>query len=239
MNRPLILAVETSGRLGSIALALGDDLLAQASFSAPMRHSAEIFPSIENLLARFNRKPSQIEQVYISIGPGSFTGLRIAVTIAKIFNLANSAKIVSVDTLDLLASNIFDFLASQTQKPAIETVAAILDAKRGQFFISTFNIQSSALSKLLPDSIMTAAQFLEYAAAISKPIYLLGEGLVYYKDKFKAHGIEILDESFWYPKAANLHKLGWQLAQKGHFADPLTFTPNYVMRPDIVPPKVT
>ena len=105
-DNPLILAVETSGRLGSVALAQGDKLLSESRFSGPMRHSAEIFPAITGLLSRFNKKPEQIEQVYISAGPGSFTGLRIAVTFAKTLGLANNSKIVAVDTLDCIAANV-------------------------------------------------------------------------------------------------------------------------------------
>jgi len=102
----LILAIETSGRAGSAAIALGQNLLAENTFSGPMRHSAELFGVVCNLLDRFDRKPKDIEHIYISIGPGSFTGLRIAATLAKTMNLANNAKIVAVDTLDVIAANV-------------------------------------------------------------------------------------------------------------------------------------
>ena len=82
--------------------------LGQNNFSAPMRHSSEIFPAICQLLKQFEKNSSDIEHVYVSAGPGSFTGLRIASTIAKIMNLANNIKIVAVDTLDVIASNIED-----------------------------------------------------------------------------------------------------------------------------------
>ena len=60
-QNPLILAVETSGRMGSVAIAAGEQLLAGEAFSAPMRHSAEIFPAICRLLADLKRKPEDIE----------------------------------------------------------------------------------------------------------------------------------------------------------------------------------
>jgi len=107
-QKTLILAVETSSRVGSIAIATGRQLLAEATFSGPMKHSAEIFPAIHTLLDRFECKPKDIEQVYISIGPGSFTGLRIAVTLAKAMHLAGSVKIVPVDTLDVIAANVIN-----------------------------------------------------------------------------------------------------------------------------------
>jgi tRNA threonylcarbamoyladenosine biosynthesis protein TsaB len=290
-EKPLILAVETSGRLGSVALAAGEKLLGEKQFSGPMRHSTEIFPDIVGLLERFNKKPADLEQVYISIGPGSFTGLRIAVTIAKSMALANQAKlvrrpfggIIAVDTLDCIAANIIDFARSSlpqlnTQNSTLKTderLAVILDAKRGQFFIavyeqttqsglsflrkpseiskkfrgpspgnpSDFSGQESSnrclFTKIQPDCLMTASEFVSRFAAQpacseqSRAIALIGEGLVYYRNNFNAPNLRFLDEKYWNPSAANVHKLGRQKALRGEFADPLTLVPNYIRGPDV------
>ncbi len=225
-DNPLILAIETSGRLGSVALAQGDKLLAESHFSGPMRHSAEIFPAITELLSKFSKKPDQIEQVYISAGPGSFTGLRIAVTFAKTLALANNSKIVAVDTLDCITANV------TPQDDKSEQLGVVLDAKRGQFFIAVYEKTQSAIwHKILPDCLMTAEEFINRFT--NQPISLAGEGLVFYKDKFTHKNILVLDEKFWNPCAANVHKLGWRKAQNGEFADPLTLTPNYIRGPDV------
>ena len=253
--KPLILAVETSSRIGSVAIALGDRILAETAFSGPMRHSAELFPAIRSLLDHFNRKPREIEHIYISVGPGSFTGLRIAVTTAKAMHLANPqrrTKIVAVDTLDVIAANAADLAtdASSRQPPAssieypassIENIAAVLDAKRGQFFIAVYQHTSdepratsdTIWKKIFPDSLLTASQFLHQFACKQKPVWLLGDGLVYYKDRFKADGIRFLDEQYWSPRAAKVHLLGWKMSLKGRFADPLTLQPAYLRRPDV------
>jgi tRNA threonylcarbamoyladenosine biosynthesis protein TsaB len=247
-QKPLILAVETSGRLGSVALALGEELLAEKQFSGPMRHSAEVFPACVGLLEKLNKKPADIEHVYISIGPGSFTGLRIAVTIAKSMALANQAKIVAVDTLDSIAANIIDLgcplNAERCSLLEAERLAVILDAKRGQFFIavyekSTIDNRQSTINKILPDCLMTAEEFMARfsdkptCGERSRTIALIGEGLVFYKDKFACPGIRVLDEKFWNPSAAKVHKLGWQKALAGEFTDPLTLVPNYLRGPDV------
>ncbi len=242
-QKPLILAVETSGRIGSVAIALAEKLLAETAFSGPMRHSAEILPAVYGLLNRFGRKPKDIEHIYISIGPGSFTGLRIATTFAKTMHLAGTAKIVAVDTLDVIAANITSPTTENTACPSsyqpqassIEHIATILDAKRGQFFIAVYqrNTSDGIWKKILPDSLITASQFLDRFAAATEPIWLLGEGLVYHKDKFKADGIRFLDDCYWSPRAAKVHLLGWKLATRGKFANPLTLQPNYLRRPDV------
>jgi tRNA threonylcarbamoyladenosine biosynthesis protein TsaB len=240
-GNPLILAVETSGRLGSVALAQGSQLLSEKQFSGPMRHSAEIFPAITDLLSKFNKKPEQIEHIYISAGPGSFTGLRIAVTFAKTMALANQAKLVAVDTLDTIAANVIDFVQPSpphqlnTQNSTLKTddrITVILDAKRGQFFIAVYEKAQDAIwHNILPDCLMTAEVFLEQFS--DRSIALTGEGLVFYKDKFAHKNISVLDEKFWNPSAANVHKLGWHKALLGEFADPLTLIPNYIRGPDV------
>lgn len=270
-HKPLILAAETSGRTGSVALAAGPQRLAETAFPGPMRHSAELFPAASALLDRFAKKPKQIEHIYISTGPGSFTGLRIAVTMAKIMHLANNAvKIVAVDTLDTIAANAADYfdqsnsvavagtgqtqLSTHAKSDAEKTpnrIAAILDAKRGQFFIAAYklhhnkttthsqtntthyDIRHTKYEQLAPDCLMTAGQFVETFADTADPIWLLGEGLLYYQDKFKAEGIKFFDQSFWTPKAKNVHLLGWQRALAGRFTNPLTLAPTYLRKPDV------
>jgi tRNA threonylcarbamoyladenosine biosynthesis protein TsaB len=230
-KQPLIVTVETSGRKGSVALAEGENLLEQCDFSAPMRHSAELLAAIEGLLSRFDKSPSQIGQVHISIGPGSFTGLRIAVTFAKTLHMANNCQIVAVDTLDVIASNVTD--ASQYKR-----IGTILDAKRGQFFTATYELKKTAegnvqYEKTLVDCLMTAAEFIEKCVDTEQPIWLLGEGLVYYQDKFKAEGVEFLDEQYWWPKASKVHTLGWAKALKGEFENPLQLQPFYLRQPQL------
>ncbi len=244
-EQPLIVAVETSGRLGSAALAAGEKLLAQRDFSAPMRHSSELFPAIEELLARFGRNPSQIDQVHLSIGPGSFTGLRIAVTFAKMLALANSARIVAVSTSDVIVSNVTALTHNYLTKPKYDRLGTILDAKRGQFFVAVYQkrVQTTAntehrtplgdYEKILPDCLMTAEQFLERFAHSQPVTALLGEGLVYYADKFRAPGIDIIDQRYWWPKASNVHLLGWDKATKGEFTDAPELQPLYLRQPQL------
>jgi len=252
MQKPLILAVETSGRTGSVAIADGQQLLAEANFSTPVRHSAEIFPAVCDLLDRFNRRPDQIQHVYISVGPGSFTGLRIAVTMAKTMHLANAARIVAVSTSDVIAANASDYPPLARPRPAstrrlgeaglragmetegkeLKKIATILDAKRGQFFVAVYQNSDGQWIKTLPDCLMTPLEFVQRFADAAEPVHLLGEGLVYYTGLFEAAGIEFLDKRYWCPRAAKVHLLGYKMACEGQFADPQTLKPVYLRRPE-------
>lgn len=236
---PLILTIETSGRSGSAAIAEGEKLLAEEHFKTPVKHSAELFPAINSMLSQFGKEPSHIDHIYISAGPGSFTGLRIAVTLAKAMHLANKKiKIAAVDSLDCIAANVKKL---QNRKDVTQ-IASVVDAKRGRFFIAVYQKRAEQINKLgffeswnkkFEDCMTTPREFKEQFADSANPIFLLGEGLVFYKDKFTADGVEFLDEEFWTPTAANVHLLGFELASKGQFAEPLSLVPKYIQQPDI------
>jgi len=234
-EQQLILAVETSGRIGSVALANGEKILECKAFSGFARHSAEIIPTIQDLLQHHHKKAHQIREVYVSIGPGSFTGLRIAVSLAKAMHLATGARIVAVDTLDVIAANALDYV--RETKRQIQNTAIILDAKRGQFFVAAYKLRIKPdgviePDKTLADCLMTTKEFQERFADKDEKIYLLGEGLLYYKDAFKAPGINFLPEKYWNPSAEKVYQLGRKLAAKGKFAEPIGLEPNYLLRPE-------
>jgi tRNA threonylcarbamoyladenosine biosynthesis protein TsaB len=243
VKNPVILLVETSSRTGSLAIALGQKIVNQITFSGAMKHSIELFPAMNRLLEQVERKPYQIEQVYISAGPGSFTGLRIAVTLAKMMSFTCEAKIVAVDTLDVIVENVNDYLMKDTQKEQIDRIATILDAKRGQFFVAIYQIQHNddsmqaegdvKFNKIVPDCVISAADFINNYVKGKKPIWLLGDGLVYHQDKFSVEGVNFLDRKYWSPQAVKVHQLGWNKAVNGEFQDPITLAPLYLCRPQV------
>ena len=233
----VILSIETSSRIGSVALGFGSNIATEAFFSDIMRHSAEIFPALCKLCNDYSLKPEDIQQLYISNGPGSFTGLRIAATIAKTMHLANKVKIVAVNTLDVIASNALDFIKDKANDTKIERVAAILDAKRGQFFIAAYDIINGSediyLKKITPDSLMTSSEFIGKYVDNQKSLWLLGDGLVFHKKLFTHEYINFCDEQYWRPKASKVYEIGWKTALENQFTDPVKLKPFYLCRPDI------
>jgi tRNA threonylcarbamoyl adenosine modification protein YeaZ len=218
------IALETSGRIGSVSIGTGEKLSDEKRFSAPLRHSAELFDIIIELLKKTGRQANQINQVCISIGPGSFTGIRISVAVAKMLALAAQSKIVAVSTTDAMALNISD--------NSINRIAAVIDAKRNQFFIAVFEKQAGQWQKILSDRMMTAEEFKSQFDNSEKPIWLLGEGLLYYANKFKSDNIKILDSSYWSPRAGNVFRVGVKMAAEGKFSDPVSLVPYYIRKPE-------
>jgi tRNA threonylcarbamoyl adenosine modification protein YeaZ len=256
----VVLAVETSSRIGSAALALGPRLLEELRFSGPMQHSEEIFPAVDELLKRHGYAPTDLDQIYLAIGPGSFTGLRIAVTMAKILHLAGSVQIVTVDSLDVVAANLADAPgglseASDTALSVPDTIATLFDAKRGQFYAGIYRRvgldsqeappgadddpgyripgpNNDLWQKIAPDRLMTAQEIIDGFAGPDR-LGVVGDGLFYHRDQFETERTVVLPERYWSPHAANVWRLGRQKAQAGRFEDPLALIPFYLRGPEV------
>ncbi|MBN1456926.1 MAG: tRNA (adenosine(37)-N6)-threonylcarbamoyltransferase complex dimerization subunit type 1 TsaB [Sedimentisphaerales bacterium] len=227
---PVSLAIETSGRTGSVALGTESKSIEQSSFSGLMRHSIELFPTIEQLLKKHNCGISDLKQIFITIGPGSFTGLRIAVSTAKMFALATNVKIVAVNTMDVIAQNANDIMRDSKNK--INRIVTILDAKRKQFYVASYKNIDDGWIKTTTDCLMTADDIIKEFADMNDPVYLLGEGLHYYKDMFDVDGMEVVDDQYWTATAEKTYTVGYKMAQEKLFTDPGQLVPFYLRRPE-------
>jgi tRNA threonylcarbamoyladenosine biosynthesis protein TsaB len=229
-SRQVSVAVETSGRVGSVALGAGQNLLARKDLSGFRRHSSELLVAINDLLGRYSFTPSDIQRIYLPHGPGSFTGIRIAVTFAKMAAFALKAGIVAIDTLEALAENAAPAILGKSLE--IQRLAAILDAKRGLFYIALFDWKQDHFERKSEDLLITADDFLARFCSGETPVHLLGEGLLFYQKQFEHPNTVILDKTLWPAQADSIWRLGQKKAAAGQFNNPDTLTPLYIRRPE-------
>ena len=230
MGHKIIITIETSGRLGSAAIGCEDEVIAETAFSGQMKHSSELFSTLEGLLRQVKASANDIGQVYITAGPGSFTGLRIAVTAAKMLGFAQKTKIIAADTMDVIAEN-----ASKKIEKIPDTICTVLDAKKNYFYAAVFDRVEGQWQKCFGTAIVTAEQMLNWLEENGKEnVGLLGEGLVYYSGAFLSPLTFLLDESCWPATAGGLFRVGRRMAAAGLFADPLTLVPTYLRPPDAI-----
>lgn len=225
------MAIETSGRMGSVAVGLGSQVLAEKQFTAGMNHANELMPTIRDLTLAQGWQPRQIEQVYLSIGPGSFTGLRIAVMVARSLSQAIGCMVVAVPTLDVLAQN--------APAEALH-LGVILDAKRGQIFAARYHRNETAAAgagawQCMTGPILTSPK--EFVRQSPRPLHVLGEGVDYHRGALRA-GVDSdndlieLGRETWIARAAAVYELGWALAKRGIFADIKSLVPLYIRLPE-------
>ncbi len=233
MAGPYSLAVDCSGRVGSVALGMGPDLIKEIVFSGKMRHSSELFPAMSQVLNSSGCKPQDIEFFCLTAGPGSFTGLRIAVSTAKMLNFAQDTSIVAVNTMDAIVENATEYI--EKTKNLFDKLIVILDAKQSQFFTSVYKRKDRSWQKLVNDTLMSSELLINYAKKDQQlSAMLAGEGLFYHSEFFKSKGMECLPSEYWCPKASNVLKIGYKMAQEGNFSDPQKLVPAYIRLPDAV-----
>jgi len=223
MSQPIRgLAIETSSRIGSVALAQDGRALADETFEHGLQHAARIVPAIDQLCRRLNWDSADLRQIYVSAGPGSFTGLRIGITLAKTLAFVTAARLVAVPTVRVLAENA----------PAeARHVIIVIDAKREQIFTASFDRQTDGWTQREPAHLDSLSAML---ARAPRPVHLIGQGIPEHR-KFIVDAdtqVHLCDESTWRPRADVVAQLGWRMAREGQFTDPLQLTPIYIRRPE-------
>ena len=127
------LAIETTGRHGSLAVMQGQRSLRNVSLNRDQRSAATITPTLDMLLSWCREQNHEIEFLSVAVGPGSFTGLRIGVTTAKSLGYALQLPIVAVDSLAAIAASVFH------QHGGVDELWVAIDAYRQQVFAGRFD----------------------------------------------------------------------------------------------------
>jgi tRNA threonylcarbamoyladenosine biosynthesis protein TsaB len=135
IDRELTLGIETSGFGGSVALVRSGVVIASRDLDPTgRRHARTLVPEIQSLLREAGRTALELQLIAVSIGPGSFTGLRVGVVCAKTLAWAVGAKVLAVDT----------FLATAAQSPpAVAAVQVVGDGQRGDLYIGRYHRQDN------------------------------------------------------------------------------------------------
>ncbi|MEO0966161.1 MAG: tRNA (adenosine(37)-N6)-threonylcarbamoyltransferase complex dimerization subunit type 1 TsaB [Planctomycetota bacterium] len=217
---PIALAIETSQRQASVALGRGGELIESRELPQLKRHNLELMPTVDALMCDHGMGPGDVAEVYVSVGPGSFTGLRVAVATGKVLALAlPSIKLVAVPTLDVLAA----------QAPAeVEHVAVCLNTKKDTVYAATFSPidEAGVRHPLAPPTLTTLADLLRDALPGTT---LLGDPLPDVPD-----GAAVLDPALALPRAESVYRLGRRLADAGEHVDPHALMPIYAREPEAV-----
>lgn len=215
MNTMRALAIETSGRAGSLAILEAGQILAEETFPHGLKHAAEMIPRLDGLLRVRGWAPTQIQEIYVSIGPGSFTGLRIGITLAKTLAMTVGARLVGVPSSRVLAENA---------PPGARHLLIVLDARRGSVFTARYEKVDELWIEREPAHLDRLADALSRAP---RPIHLLGEGLSVHAIPAEA-GIIPTESERRVPTAASVARLGGRMALAGEFIAPDLLAPLYL-----------
>jgi len=204
-----IAAFDTSSKALTLAILEDETLLAQMTLNIKKNHSITLMPAIDFLMNSLDMKPTDLDRIVVAQGPGSYTGLRMAVATAK--TLAHTLKIELVGVSSLLA-----LVPEQVEG----LVIPVMDARRNNVYAGFYQSGQS----VRPEAHLPLAEVLEIAGVADQPVTFVGETAVFAEQIEAAlPGVSVQPTL---PDAAAIGRLGLDLpAQSIH-----DFVPNYLKR---------
>lgn len=170
----LILAVDTTTFSGSVALLRKTTLLAEVNLESPMTHSEKLLPAVDFILKSNSLDIQNIDGYALSVGPGSFTGIRIGLSTIKSFSWASGKPIAPVSTLEALALKLKD--------PQKRLLSPLLDAKKGEIYGGLFESRGKKLNEIVPQGAYSPDRFFSLLPS-HRVIHFIGSGVDVYKEK--------------------------------------------------------
>lgn len=223
-----VLGLDTGSPIGSIALVV-DGRIAGEIARPVTSHGAALPGAVCELLDKSGLQPTDLAAIGVGIGPGSFTGLRIGLSYAKGLAFASGARIVGVPSLDALALAALD---SPAARPGLQ-VCAMVDARKGEAYISLYEIVPNGLKKVSQDVVMPLMRVPSHLSqgAILAGDYLANDAAALMGEK--GLGVTVLDRSAMESRGRNIAAIAAARLAAGD-SDPVdTLEPLYVRSPDV------
>lgn len=218
-----VLALDTATLVSSVAIVTPGALVAELTIQTKLTHSELLMPHISQLLAAARVRKSELSAVAVSIGPGSFTGLRIGLASAKALAYALNIPLVGVSTLAALAYNC--------PLPQVY-LAPVLDAQKGNVYTSLYCWQQGKMSEYRPAAVKPFTELLGQLRALGAPAVVMGEAAVMHQEQLKQAGPDIIlaPPHLIMPRAASVGLLGCKMLSDGISHDVMTLEPLYIRR---------
>lgn len=159
-----ILAMDTSSKALSVAITEDETLLAEETLNIKKNHSIELMPTVSHLMNQVSLKPADLQRIVVASGPGSYTGLRIAVTTAKTLAYTLGIDLVGISSLAAIASNVKNYDG---------LIVPIMDARRKNVYAGGYQWQSKSLNLVFKEAHMSFSDLL--AKVGNEPVYFTGE----------------------------------------------------------------
>ncbi len=222
-----VLGIDTATWRASVGVVDGQRQIAEKCLQTTGNHAAVVLPLIESVLDEAACSPHELDRIVVSHGPGSFTGLRVGLTIAKSLAWATGKPLSTVSTLEALA---------HAAEVPDGTVAAVLDARKGELYAAVFQVSGGSHRRLTEDLLMQPEELL---------VHLPGECVIigdaseryagYFRDRLGT-GVRLLEFPSHGPRGTVVALLGIQQYEyRG--TELAAVEPSYIRSPDArIPP---
>lgn len=221
----MLLAIDTSTRLTGVALYDGVQVMSEVAWYSREHQTVELAPVVAEILGRVGAKSDAIKAIGVALGPGSFTGLRIGLALAKGLAFAWRAALIGVPTLDVVAA---------AQPLATVPLATVLQAGRGRLAVGWYAVEAGHWKAKGSPEVLDASRL---AHSIQSPVLVCGE-LNDEERRLLAHNrknITLVSPARSMRRPSFLAELAWQRFRVGQADDPALLAPIYLHIGDPIP----
>jgi tRNA threonylcarbamoyladenosine biosynthesis protein TsaB len=218
-----ILGIETATKTGGVAIVSESGVLAEYTLNIEVTHSERLMSTVDRVLKDTGFTLANIDGYGVSIGPGSFTGLRIGLSTIKGLAFTTGKPVAAVPTLRALAWNL-----PFSRYP----VCPLLDARKKEVYTALFRHDDRNYIQEMPDTVISLA---EIAGKITGDILFTGEGArLFMADIQKIFGdrAHFAPLSSSVPSAASIAEIALMMLKGGQQTDPDSLVPMYIRRPE-------
>lgn len=214
-----ILGLDTATWTASVGLCIDDVVVSEKSELADGSHAVSLLSLIADVLDAGGCTVRDLDAVGVSSGPGSFTGLRIGLSVAKGFAYATGARLVAVPTLEALARTVAGHGG---------IICPLLDARKGELYAACFESSSRGLQRLTDDLLLTPEALLE---RLSTPCVILGDGVTAYATLLRSRlgaAATLLPCDSHGPRGGVIAAMARERLRAGGADDPSRLEPMYI-----------
>jgi len=219
-----ILGIDTSTKFCNLGLIEDEDILIEYTINGlKKKHSSILVPAIKNLLKTIDLKIEEINGIAVSVGPGSFTGLRIGLSVAKGLCYARSLPILGIPTLEAIAFPL---------KEIPYLICPVLESKKDEIYDVVFR-GGDSLHRVMDYKCEDIQSLLARLSLLKEKIIFLGDGIKKYQDNIKekiGKNALFIDSQLNLPVASNVAFLGLNKLKKEEEDDVSTLSPFYLRK---------
>ncbi|WP_042357632.1 tRNA (adenosine(37)-N6)-threonylcarbamoyltransferase complex dimerization subunit type 1 TsaB [Bacillus rubiinfantis] len=214
-----ILAIDTSNNPLGIALYNNNVVIGEYITNLKKNHSIRIMPAIQILMNECEKTPKDLTRIVVAKGPGSYTGVRIGVTIAKTLAWSLNIPLVGISSLEILAAGVGRYFTGY--------VSPLFDARRGQIYTGLYHFELGQLKVLKSDRLTMAVEWAKELGQLDKPVLFVGNDVSLHQQMFA----DQLGSKALFASPTEQNPRPGELALLGAYRpeeDIHTFTPNYI-----------
>ena len=218
-----ILGIDTSSNILTVTLTEDKKLISENHTDRQMGLLENLAPTVENILSESSLEPKELSAVAVSLGPGSFTGLRIGLAFGKALAYTLNIPIIGVPTMKAMACS--------AKSPFADLICPMIHARADEVYCAVFT--GNMNEKVIDYTFMTVDELLSQDIFVNQKAVFMGTGAWKYKDMIeeKLKYYTVMDEMYNFPRGLCINSLAYDELARGKSDNIKTLAPMYIKKP--------